>query len=194
MKSARDLRPGIAAEISGPLLNPLNDVMQPGTIGANCPDLVIYRVSCRHAGHDQVSRLWQRRPARAVKLDASGRTPDADRAGNYLNPVRRVRVRSAACRSDGRHGEHEVEHGGGDHGLRYHGQELVVPGQAAPAAEPAGLRPMSSWPRQSRADRRLSLFSRSGFRLWRPWSLVPALLPRAAGPRGDGACSPTRSR
>jgi len=33
--------------------------------------------------------------------------------------------------------EHEADHGEGDHGLGHLGQVLVVPGQAAPAAEPA---------------------------------------------------------
>ncbi len=33
--------------------------------------------------------------------------------------------------------EHEADHGQGDHGLRYLWQVLVVPGQPAPASEPA---------------------------------------------------------
>ncbi len=47
-------------------------------------------------------------------------------------------VRAVACGLGGRRdGEHEADHDQGSHGLGHFWQVLVVPGQQAPASEPA---------------------------------------------------------
>src|SRR4051794_9792531 len=59
------------------------------------------------------------------------------RSKNALEAVCEVRERVAACGSGGRAVQHEPDHRQLDHGLGDLGQLLVVPGEAAPAAEPA---------------------------------------------------------